>query len=177
MAAECLIKQSHIYHYEIITVEIWCAYGKRSSVNAIGATDIEKLLSEFTSEAPCGSRGKTATNQREDLRYRVLRLLETNPRMSHREIAKALGGSTGAVNYCINALIEKGMLKVSNFRSNDHKLRYAYILTPQGLDEKARLTVSFLRRKVREYYEIQSEISQILEEADIDGLEQLASDQ
>lgn len=146
-----------------------------SRVNATGAPDFETLFSEIIKEAPCGSRGKTGANQREDLRYRVLRLLDVNPCMSHREIARALGGSTGAVNYCINALIEKGMVKVNNFRSNDHKLRYAYILTPQGLDEKARLTVSFLRRKVREYHEIQSEISQILEEADIDVLEQLAS--
>lgn len=106
---------------------------------------IEKLFSEITSEAPCGSPGKTVLNQREDLRHRVFRLLKTNPRMSHREIARTLGGSTGAVNHCINALTEKGMFKVSNFRSNNNKLRYACTLTPEGLDEKERLKVSFLR--------------------------------
>ena len=133
-------------------------------MNAESAFDIEKLLSGFSSEAPCGSSEKTVPNQREDLRYRVLRLLDANPRMSHREIAKAIGGSTGAVNYCINALIEKGMVKVSNFRSSDNKLRYAYILTPEGINEKASLTASFLRRKIQEFHAIQLEISEILAE-------------
>ncbi len=145
-------------------------------MNAGSAFDIEKLLSEFSSEAPCGSSEKTVLNQREDLRYRVLRLLETNPRMSHREIAKAIGGSTGAVNYCINALIEKGMVKVSNFRSSDNKLRYAYILTPEGINEKASLTASFLRRKIQEFHAIQSEISEILAETGIGDNGRLGSD-
>ncbi len=145
-------------------------------MNAETAFDIEKLLSELSSEAPCGSHEKTVFNQREDLRYRVLRLLEANPRMSHREIAKAIGGSTGAVNYCINALIEKGMVKVSNFRSSDNKLRYAYILTPEGINEKASLTASFLRRKIREFHAIQSEISEILSETGIAENEPLEFD-
>lgn len=148
----------------------------RSYVNVSGTTDIEKLLSELSSEAPCGSSEKTVLNQREDLRYRVLRLLETNPRMSHREIAKAIGGSTGAVNYCINALIEKGMVKVSNFRSSDNKLRYAYILTPEGINEKASLTASFLRRKIQEFHAIQSEISEILAETGVGQHDQFRFD-
>lgn len=145
-------------------------------MNAESAFDIEKLLSEFASEAPCGSYEKTVLNQREDLRYRVLRLLEANPRMSHREIAKAIGGSTGAVNYCINALIEKGMVKVSNFRSSDNKLRYAYILTPEGINEKASLTASFLRRKIQEFHAIQSEISEILAETGVGQHDQFRFD-
>lgn len=145
-------------------------------MNAEGAIDIEKVLSELSVEAPCGSSEKTVLNQREDLRFRVLRLLEANPRMSHREIAKAIGGSTGAVNYCINALIEKGMVKVSNFRSSDNKLRYAYILTPEGINEKASLTASFLRRKIQEFHAIQSEISEILAETGIGDNERLGSD-
>ena len=145
-------------------------------MNAESAFDIEKLLSELSSEAPCGSYEKTVLNRREDLRYRVLRLLEANPRMSHREIAKAIGGSTGAVNYCINALIEKGMVKVSNFRSSNNKLRYAYILTPEGINEKAFLTASFLRRKIQEFHTIQSEISEILAETGIGDNGRLGSD-
>ena len=145
-------------------------------MNAESTFDIEKLVSEFSSEAPCGSHEKTVLNQREDLRYRVLRLLETNPRMSHREIAKAIGGSTGAVNYCINALIEKGMVKVSNFRSSDNKLRYAYILTPEGINEKASLTASFLRRKIQEFHAIKFEISEILAETGIVENEPLGFD-
>ena len=149
----------------------------RSYVNVSGTTDIEKLLSELSIEAPCGSSEKTVLNQREDLRYRVLRLLESNPHMSHREIAKAIGGSTGAVNYCINALIEKGMVKVSNFRSSDNKLRYAYILTPEGINEKASLTASFLRRKIQEFHAIQSEISEILTEYNLDFSEKISLDE
>ena len=144
-------------------------------MNGPDSIDIENLLSEFSVEAPCGSSKQTVHNQREDLRFRVLRLMEANPRMSHREIAKAVGGSTGAVNYCINALIEKGMVKVSNFRSSDNKLRYAYILTPEGINEKAALTVSFLRRKLHEYNAIQSEIFQILTEENIDVSKQFTS--
>lgn len=106
----------------------------------------------------------------------MLRHLEANPRMSHREIAKAIGGSTGAVNYCINALIEKGMVKVSNFRSSDNKLRYAYILTPEGINEKASLTASFLRRKIQEFHAIQSEISEILAETGFGENGRLRSD-
>ena len=145
-------------------------------MNAESAFYIEKLLSELSSEAPCGSREKTALNQREDLRYRVLRLLEANPRMSHREIAKAIGGSTGAVNYCINALIEKGMVKVNNFRSSDNKLRYAYILTPEGVNEKASLTASFLRRKIQEFHAIKFEISEILAETDAVSIQKIETD-
>ena len=148
----------------------------RSYVNVSGTTDIEKLLSELSIEAPCGSSEKTMLNQRDVVKFRVLRLLEANPRMSHREIAKAIGGSTGAVNYCINALIEKGMVKVSNFRSSDNKLRYAYILTPEGINENASLTVSFLRRKFQEFHAIQLEISEILAETGVNEHDQFRFD-
>ena len=144
-------------------------------MNVKGVGHFQNLVQELHGEASCGSFEKTGSNQREDLRYRVLRLLERNPHMSHRQIAQALGGSTGAVNYCINALIEKGMIKVKNFRSNNNKLRYAYILTPEGLNEKAILTVSFLRRKIAEYNAIESEISEILAELDINSDEPAVS--
>jgi len=94
----------------------------------------------------------------EDVHFRVLRVLENKPDISQRQIAEELGVSLGAVNYCLRALIDKGQIKVRNFRSSDHKLRYAYILTPHGLAEKARLTTSFLKRKLAEYEALKAEI-------------------
>lgn len=84
--------------------------------------------------------------------------------MSHREIARALGVSSGGVNYCMNALIEKGLLKVRNFREADNKLRYAYVLTPEGLKEKTRLTGRFLQRKLEEYEALKAEIASVMKE-------------
>ena len=94
----------------------------------------------------------------DDVRFRVLRVLQDEPDLSQREIAVRLGVSLGAVNYCLRALTEKGQVKVRNFRSSDNKLRYAYILTPGGIAEKARLTGAFLARKVAEYEALKTEI-------------------
>lgn len=93
------------------------------------------------------------------MRFRVLSLLERNPDLSQRQIAEALGVSLGAVNYVLRALVEKGQLKIGNFRAADNKLRYAYILTPRGLEAKARLTAGFLRRKYAEYEALCAEIA------------------
>ena len=94
----------------------------------------------------------------DDVRFRVLRVLEDNPDLSQRQIARKLGVSVGSVNYCLGALIEKGQIKVRNFRSSDNKLRYAYILTPRGVAEKTRLTGAFLKRKMAEYEALKAEI-------------------
>jgi EPS-associated MarR family transcriptional regulator len=94
----------------------------------------------------------------EDVRFKALRLLEQHPELSQRELAQRLGISLGGMNYCLNALVEKGFVKVSNFRRSDRKLRYAYVLTPQGVKERALLTGRFLRRKLREYEAIKAEI-------------------
>lgn len=94
----------------------------------------------------------------DDVRFRVLRVLQEEPDLSQREISVRLGVSLGAVNYCLRALTEKGQVKVRNFRSSDNKLRYAYILTPGGIAEKARLTGAFLARKIAEYEALRAEI-------------------
>jgi EPS-associated MarR family transcriptional regulator len=94
----------------------------------------------------------------DDVRFRVLRVLQGQPDLSQREIAVKLGVSLGAVNYCLRALTEKGQVKVCNFRSSDNKLRYAYILTPGGIAEKVRLTGAFLARKIAEYEALRAEI-------------------
>ena len=94
----------------------------------------------------------------DDVRFRVLRVLQDEPDLSQREISVRLGVSLGAVNYCLRALTEKGQVKVRNFRSSDNKLRYAYILTPGGIAERARLTGAFLAHKVAEYEALRAEI-------------------
>jgi len=94
----------------------------------------------------------------------LLRLLAEEPQISQRDLASRLGISVGKTNYCLSALIEKGSVKISNFRKADNKLAYAYLLTPQGIEEKARITVSFLKRKVLEYAELQTEIETLRQE-------------
>lgn len=94
----------------------------------------------------------------EDVRFRVLRLLQDNPEMSQRDLAAAVGLSVGGVHYCINAMIDKGVVKLGNFTAAQDKRRYAYILTPKGLAEKAALTSRFLERKMREYDALKAEI-------------------
>lgn len=94
----------------------------------------------------------------EDIRFRVLRLLEDNPHMSQRELASAVGVSVGSAHYLISALVEKGFVKLANFAAAKDKRRYAYILTGKGLSEKAALTREFLKRKRAEYEALRSEI-------------------
>jgi EPS-associated MarR family transcriptional regulator len=94
----------------------------------------------------------------EDTNFRLIQLLHDNPQLSQREMAKALGLSFGGINYCLNALIEKGLVKIQNFSQNQNKFGYAYLLTPPGISEKAILTGSFLKRKLQEYEAIKAEI-------------------
>lgn len=101
---------------------------------------------------------------RENLRFRVLRLLQDDPTLSNREIARKLGVSVGGVHYCLKALADKGMIKIRNFRVSDNKLRYAYIVTPKGVSERAILASRFLQRKMSEYEALKAEIEMISQE-------------
>ena len=96
-----------------------------------------------------------------DAHYKLMRLIERNPELSQRELAKALGVSLGKANYCIQALIEKGWIKANNFRHSTNKLGYAYLLTPEGIEQKAVLTKNFLQRKMQEYEALQQEIREL----------------
>ena len=102
--------------------------------------------------------------------YGLLKTLESNPGLSQRDLAKRLGISLGKVNFCLNALIEKGCLKVNNFRNSDNKLAYAYLLTPHGVEERARITVYFLKYKIQEYEQLRAEIEELKQEAEQKGL-------
>jgi EPS-associated MarR family transcriptional regulator len=99
-----------------------------------------------------------------DVRFRILRLLESNPEMSQRALSRELGISLGAVNYCLKALLEKGQLKIRNFRGSDKKFRYAYVLTPKGVAEKTAMTSRFLQAKLKEYEALKAEIESLRED-------------
>jgi EPS-associated MarR family transcriptional regulator len=105
----------------------------------------------------------------QDTNLKLLRYLEENPQVSQRELAEYLGVSLGKANYCLKALITKGQVKASNFKNNKNKRQYLYLLTPQGLEDKARITVSFLNRKIREYEELKSEIRELQNEVNENG--------
>lgn|SRR5690606_38272688 len=94
----------------------------------------------------------------DEYRYKILKLLSNNPHISQRELSRELGISLGKVNYCIHALIEKGIVKASNFKNSQNKQAYAYLLTPKGIEDKAKVTVRFLNRKLAEYEALQNEI-------------------
>lgn len=99
-------------------------------------------------------------------RYKILKRLENQPETSQRELAKELGVSVGKVNYCINALIEKGLIKVNNFQNNPNKRGYIYLLTPKGIEAKTAITLTFLRSKIREYEELAHEIDTLQQEVE-----------
>jgi len=98
-------------------------------------------------------------------RYQFLKLLEENPEMSQRQIAAALGVSLGKVNFCLRALIETGSVKVANFSRSSNKKAYVYLLTPKGIEEKARVTLRFLAKKQNEYEVLKREINELKNEA------------
>jgi EPS-associated MarR family transcriptional regulator len=100
----------------------------------------------------------------EDTYFRVLRLLQDNPDVTQRELAEQLGFSISGLNYCINALIDKGWFKVQNFSQSKNKFGYIYVLTPQGIAEKALLTTRFLKRKMAEYDAMKLEIDTLMSE-------------
>ena len=101
----------------------------------------------------------------DEMRYKLLKLLESDPNISQRQLADALGISLGKVNYCLKALMTKGLIKAKNFRNSQNKLGYVYMLTARGLEDKARVTVRFLKYKINEYEELEKEIEQLRREA------------
>jgi EPS-associated MarR family transcriptional regulator len=104
----------------------------------------------------------------DEYRYKILKLLETQPEISQRELAKNLGVSLGKANFCLKALMEVGLIKATNFRNSQNKLAYMYLLTPTGIEAKSAITVSFLRSKLREYELLQLEISSLMQESNVE---------
>jgi EPS-associated MarR family transcriptional regulator len=106
----------------------------------------------------------------DEYRYKILKRLETDPDISQRKLAGELGISLGRANYCLQALVEKGLIKARNFRNSKNKKGYIYLLTPAGMEEKARMTVAFLRYKTQEYERLRKEIEDLRLEARQKGL-------
>lgn len=100
----------------------------------------------------------------EDVRFRVLRLLHDNPELSQRDLAEAVGISNGSAHYLLSALLDKGLIKLGNFTAAQDKRRYAYIMTPKGIAEKAAITKRFLERKIQEYDALKAEIETLRDE-------------
>ncbi len=113
-----------------------------------------------------GSASEMSDTAYEESHLKVLRLLESDPGLSQRELSRALGISLGKTNYCMRALLDKGLIKMQNFRNSESKLGYAYLLTPAGIAAKAELTRDFLKIKMREYEALKQEIEQLQSEAD-----------
>ena len=90
----------------------------------------------------------------------ILRKISRKPESSQRELAKELGFSLGKLNYCLMALKTKGLIKISNFKKNPQKINYIYVLTPKGISEKTKLTLNFMRTKMREYDELKKELKE-----------------
>ena len=99
-----------------------------------------------------------ATSMREEAYLKVMRLLQENPDLTQRELAERLGVSVGSVNYCLRALIDRGLVKVGNFKKSKNKFKYVYLLTPQGIIEKMDMTSRFLKRKLDDYDALKMEI-------------------
>ena len=90
--------------------------------------------------------------------FELLRKIKSKPNSSQRELASDLGFSLGKLNYCLKALKDKGLIKIKNFQNNPNKLRYVYILTPKGISEKTKLTLNFMKKKMKEYDELKAEM-------------------
>jgi len=103
----------------------------------------------------------SALMNKRDIHLDLLRRLESNPEYTQRELSQEMGVSLGKVNYCMKKLTEKGLIKITNFTHNPNKIGYVYLLTPSGVEEKARLTFSFLKRKIKEYEVLKEEIDKL----------------
>jgi EPS-associated MarR family transcriptional regulator len=103
----------------------------------------------------------------EETNFRIMRILQENPDLTQRELAEKLGISVGGLNYCLNALIDKGLVKMQNFSYSKNKFKYVYMLTPMGIAEKVALTTRFLGRKMEEYEALKAEIESLKAQSDI----------
>jgi EPS-associated MarR family transcriptional regulator len=99
----------------------------------------------------------------------IFREIDKSPELTQRELSSRLGISLGKVNFLVNALIRKGFIKVENFKKSSNKIAYFYCLTPGGIEEKSRMTYHFLKRKMREYEQLELEIRQLREEVQTSG--------
>ena len=94
-------------------------------------------------------------------KYQLLKSLEQDANLTQRQLSKELGISLGKVNYCLQSLIQKGFVKINNFKNSKHKIQYSYLLTPRGIEEKTKLTIEFLKTKTKEYEALKKEVEKL----------------
>jgi len=114
----------------------------------------------------CPRRGRSVSLS-DSIRYHILKQIQENPHSTQRELAKSAGISLGKTNYCLRSFIEKGLIKANNFKKSSNKSSYSYILTPKGIEEKAKVTYRFLKQKMAEYESLKQEIEELQKEAQI----------
>ena len=100
-------------------------------------------------------------------KYQLLKSLEQDSNLTQRQLSKELGISLGKVNYCLQSLIQKGFVKIDNFKNSKHKIQYSYLLTPTGIEEKTKLTIEFLKTKTIEYEELKKEVEKLNEASEV----------
>ena len=125
-------------------------------------------------DATQSNKGVSSTGARDELRLRVLRALDANPKLSQRQLAAELGVSLGGINYALKALVGRGFVKANNFRASGSKAAYLYVLTPKGVAEKALLASVFLSRKLKEYEVLRQEIASLKGELSPKGTDDVA---
>jgi EPS-associated MarR family transcriptional regulator len=113
----------------------------------------------------------------QEIRYRLLKILSRNPHLTQREMAGEMGISLGKVNYFLSELVKEGFIRINRFKDSENKLQYLYKLTPIGLEAKAGLTVTFLKRKIAEYNEIKKQIRELAREANVKEPSDLTQDE
>ncbi|MFC1886236.1 MarR family EPS-associated transcriptional regulator [Thermodesulfobacteriota bacterium] len=106
----------------------------------------------------------------QEISYKLLKILSQDANLTQREIAKRIGISLGKANYCLSALAQKGFIKIQRFNESKTKFRYLYMLTPKGIEEKARLTIRFFKYKLKEYEQIKRQIDELSLEIEKDQL-------
>ena len=106
------------------------------------------------------------TTDEQEIRYRLFKLLDDDTNLTQRQMAEKMGISLGKFNYCLKELVKTGYVKIDRFTSSDNKAAYMYVLTPHGIEQKAKITVKFLKRKMNEYERIEQEIESLKKEVD-----------
>ena len=100
----------------------------------------------------------------DELQHKLFKTIAEHPQINQRELSKSLGISLGKANYCLKALVEKGWVKAQNFKNNKNKLSYAYLLTPSGIEQKATVTIRYLKRKMDEYDQLKQAVEELKKE-------------
>ena len=151
------------YNVQVLTKIYFATPPRRRLLNVIlrGGSLSATQFTPLRTENHINSMTSRQARLQEDTYFRVMRILQENPDLTQRELAEKLGISVGGLNYCLKALMEKGLVKMKNFANSKNKFGYVYVLTPTGMAEKAAITHLFLQRKLEEYQALRHEIESL----------------